>query len=211
MARGALCGIPLVLRRAARRGRLRFHRGAGPRRAAALSRWIPGYLQVDAYAGCDVVFARGKVLEVACWAHVRRKIFEARTTDPKRADPLLGMIAALYAVEAEAKGLTADEREALRDERSRPLLARIHERLLQARADVLPKSPMGQAVTYALNQWAALQRYLEDGRLAIDNNATERSCAAWPSGARTGSPGARRADAARPFSIRSSKAAAGCA
>ncbi len=134
-----------------------------------------GYLQVDAYAGYDVVFARGKVLEVACWAHVRRKIFEARTTDPKRADPLLGMIAALYAVEAEAKGLTADEREALRDERSRPLLARIHERLLQARADVLPKSPMGQAVTYALNQWAALQRYLEDGRLAIDNNATERS------------------------------------
>ncbi|MBK8594368.1 MAG: IS66 family transposase [Holophagales bacterium] len=170
-----------------------------------------GYLQVDAYAGYDVVFARGKVLEVACWAHVRRKIFEARTTDPKRADPLLGMIAALYAVEAEAKGLTADG-EALRDERSRPLLARIHERLLQARADVLPKSPMGQAVTYALNQWAALQRYLEDGRLAIDNNATERSCAAWPSGARTGSsPGARRADAARPFSIRSSKAAAGCA
>ncbi|MBK9963971.1 MAG: IS66 family transposase [Holophagales bacterium] len=69
-----------------------------------------GYLQVDAYAGYDVVFARGKVLEVACWAHVRRKIFEARTTDPKRADPLLGMIAALYAVEAEAKGLTADER-----------------------------------------------------------------------------------------------------
>ncbi|MBK9965398.1 MAG: transposase [Holophagales bacterium] len=100
----------------------------------------------------------------------------------------------------------------MRDERSRPLLARIHERLLQARADVLPKSPMGQAVTYALNQWAALQRYLEDGRLAIDNNATERSCAAWPSGARTGSsPGARRADAARPFSVRSSKAAAGCA
>ena len=134
-----------------------------------------GYLQVDAYAGYDVVSARGKVLEVACWAHVRRKIFEARTTDPKRADPLLGIIAALYAVEAEAKGLTADEREALRDERSRPLLARIHERLLQARADVLPKSPMGQAVTYALNQWAALQRYLEDGRLAIDNNATERS------------------------------------
>lgn len=134
-----------------------------------------GYLQVDAYAGYDVVFARGKVVEVACWAHVRRKIFEARTTDPKHADPLLGMIAALYAVEAEAKGLAADERKALRDERSRPLLARIHERLLQARADVLPKSPMGQAVTYALNQWAALQRYLEDGRLAIDNNATERS------------------------------------
>lgn len=134
-----------------------------------------GYLQVDAYAGYDVVFARGKVVEVACWAHVRRKIFEARTTDPKRADPLLGMIAALYAVEAEAKGLAADERKSLRDERSRPLLARIHELLLQARTDVLPKSPMGQAVTYALNQWAALQRYLEDGRLAIDNNATERS------------------------------------
>lgn len=134
-----------------------------------------GYLQVDAYAGYDVVFARGNVVEVACWAHARRKIFEARATDPKHADPLLGMIATLYAVEADAKGLAADERRALRDERSRPLLARINERLLQARGDVLPKSPMGQAVTYALNQWTALQRYVEDGRLAIDNNATERS------------------------------------
>ncbi|HSW33692.1 MAG TPA: IS66 family transposase [Steroidobacteraceae bacterium] len=134
-----------------------------------------GYLQVDAYAGYDAVFARGHVVEVACWAHARRKIFEARTTDPKHADPLLGMIAALYAVEADAKGLAADERRALRVEKSRPLLARIHERLLQARGDALPKSPMGQAVTYALNQWTGLQRYLEDGRLAIDNNATERS------------------------------------
>lgn len=134
-----------------------------------------GYLQVDAYAGYDVVFARGNVVEVACWAHARRKIFEARATDPTHADPLLGMIATLYAVEADAKGLAADERWALRDERSRPLLARIHERLLQAQRDVLPKSPMGQAITYALNQWTALQRYLEDGRLAIDNNATERS------------------------------------
>lgn len=134
-----------------------------------------GYLQVDAYAGYDIVFARGNVVEVACWAHARRKIFEARATDPKHADPLLGMIAALYAVEADAKGLAADERRALRDEKSRPFLASIHERLLQVRGDVLPKSPMGQAVTYALNQWTALQRYLEDGRLAIDNNATERS------------------------------------
>ena len=134
-----------------------------------------GYLQVDAYAGYDIVFARGNVVEVACWAHARRKIFEARATDPKHADPLLGMIAALYAVEADAKGLAADERRALRDEESRPFLASIHERLLQVRGDVLPKSPMGQAVTYALNQWTALQRYLEDGRLAIDNNATERS------------------------------------
>ena len=157
-----------------------------------------GYLQVDAYAGYDVVFARGNVVEVACWAHARRKIFEARTTDPKHADPLLGIIAALYAVEADAKGLAADERRALRDERSRPLLDRIHERLLQARGDVLPKSPMGQAVTYALNQWVALQRYLEDGRLAIDNNATERSLRGVAVGRKnwlfTGSePGGRRA------------------
>jgi len=55
------------------------------------------------------------------------------------------------------------------------VLDTIHVLLLQARADVLPKSPMGEAVTYAVNQWEALKRYLEDGRLEIDNNATERS------------------------------------
>lgn len=134
-----------------------------------------GYLQVDAYAGYDAVFARGKVVEVGCWAHARRKIFEARTTDRKHADPLLELIGALYAVEAEARGQDPARTMALRDERSRPFLAQIADLLQQARADVLPKSPMGEAVTYALNQWTALQRYLEDGRLAIDNNATERS------------------------------------
>jgi transposase len=134
-----------------------------------------GYLQADAYAGYDVVYATGKVVEVACWAHARRKIFEARTTDPRYADPLLGHVQALYAVEREAKGFDPDKRKALRIEKSRPLLDKIHELLLLARADVLPKSPMGEAISYALNQWAALERYLEDGRLAIDNNATERT------------------------------------
>lgn len=134
-----------------------------------------GYLQADAYAGYDIVFATGKVVEVACWAHARRKFFEARATNPKYADPLLGLVQALYAVEREARGLDADKRKALRGEKSRPVLDKIHVLLLRARAEILPKSPMGEAVTYALNQWDALKRYLEDGRLEIDNNATERS------------------------------------
>jgi transposase len=134
-----------------------------------------GYLQADAYAGYDVVYACGKVIEVACWAHARRKIFEARTTDSTHAELLLARLQELYAVEKEAKGFDADKRKALRAEKSRPLLDKIHELLLQTQTDALPKSPMGQAVSYALNQWAALQRYLDDGLLEIDNNATERS------------------------------------
>jgi len=134
-----------------------------------------GYLQVDAYAGYDEVFRKGKVVEVGCWAHARRKIFEARTTDLKRADPLLALIASLYSVETEAKDFPAEQRKKLREEKSTPLLAKIHDMLRAIRADALPKSPISVAAGYALNQWEALNRYLQDGRLAIDNNATERA------------------------------------
>jgi len=137
--------------------------------------WYEGYLQVDAYAGYDELFRKRKVVEVGCWAHARRKIFEARTTDPRRADPLLALIASLYAVETEAKGLPAERRKNLRGEKSAPLLAKIHDMLRSTRTDALPKSPISLAAGYALNQWEALNRYLQDGRLAIDNNATERA------------------------------------
>jgi transposase len=135
-----------------------------------------GYLQADAFGGYDGIYAGGKVIEVGCWAHTRRKFYDAQTTDESLATAALGFIGQLYGIEREARarGLDAAGRLALRQERARPVVEDLR-RWLDAQAlVVLPKSPMGQAIGYALDQWTALCRYLDDGDLEIDNNASER-------------------------------------
>lgn len=140
-----------------------------------------GYLQADAYAGYDRIYARGerdparRVVEVGCWAHARRKFVEAETSDAGRALRAKARIAMLYAVEKDAAGLDAESRRALRQEKAEPVLTAFREWLEAESRVVLPKSPMGAAIQYALNQWGALTRYQEDGDLAIDNNAAERA------------------------------------
>ena len=89
--------------------------------------------------------------------------------------PALHLIARLYAVEDRAKGLTGEERLELRQRLSAPVMEKLHQYLLEIREEVLPKSPAARAVRYALNQWEALTRFLEDGDLEIDNGATERA------------------------------------
>jgi transposase len=148
-----------------------------------------GYLQADAYGGYDGIYAAG-VTEVACWAHARRKFFDARETDGRRAAEVLAMVGRLYAVEDEAKAKlaellkqkpdasAADRHEIIRSLRrgkSQPILAEIKEWLDREKDIVLPRSPMAQAIGYALNQWDALCRYCEAGSLNIDNNAAERA------------------------------------
>ena len=93
-------------------------------------------------------------------------------TDPRAAEVLL-LVQQLYAIEDEAKELPAEARRALRQERSVPLLEKIDEVRRRLQADVLPKSPLGDALRYLDNQWAPLQRFVEDGRLRIDNNGAE--------------------------------------
>ena len=89
--------------------------------------------------------------------------------------PALHLIARLYAVEDRAKGLSSEERLELRQRLSAPVMEKLHQYLLEIREEVLPKSPAARAVRYALNQWEALTRFLEDGDLEIDNGATERA------------------------------------
>jgi hypothetical protein len=138
-----------------------------------------GYLQADAYAGYDELYQDPKrsVVEVACWAHARRKFYEAQTSDVMRSTVLLAYIRLLYDVEREARDreLNAQDRRALRQAKSRPILDDIKTYLEAEREQVLPKSPIGQAIAYALSNWAALIRYAEDGDLEIDNNGAERS------------------------------------
>ena len=144
-----------------------------------------GYLQADAYAGYHDLYAQG-AREVACWAHARRYFFEAKTSDPAPAHAALAFIRRLYDVEdqlhkpvVEADGQkrprTAEERQQIRQADARPVLQSFRAWLDDQKVSALPKSPFGQAVQYALNNWDALQRYTTDGDLAIDNNLSERA------------------------------------
>ena len=138
-----------------------------------------GYLQADAYAGYDHLFGDPDrdVTEVACWAHVRRKFYEAQSHDLMHSMVMLAFIRLLYEVEREARGLALDPegRRELRQRRSVPILTDIEDYLRGEQTGVMPKSPIGEAIAYALNNWAALIRYCEDGDLEIDNNGAERS------------------------------------
>jgi transposase len=145
---------------------------AGP---ADWLRDFKGYLQADAYGGYDGIYHTGHVVEVACWAHARRKFFEAKETDGRRAAEMLSMVRELYAVEDEAKELDDAARRELRQAQSVPILASIKAWLDAEQQVVLPRSAMGQAIQYALNQWDALCVYATEGFLAIDNNAAERA------------------------------------
>lgn len=144
---------------------------------AEFLRGFQGYLHADAYGGYDGIYlgSNGAIHEVACWAHARRKFFDARHTAPAHAPQMLALIGRLYEVEGRARTLSVEDRHALRQSESVPLLDQI-ETWLEARAlQALPKNVFGQAVGYARNQWEALRRYTEDGRLTIDNNQSERT------------------------------------
>jgi transposase len=148
-----------------------------------------GYLQADAFGGYDGIYAGsgGKIIEVACWAHARRKFYDAQRSSGAVAHEALARIGQLYAIERELteacagswSELSGDERAAriaaVRGERAKPLLDSFGQWLGEQRAKALPKSPIGQAIGYALSNWAALCRYIEDGDLAIDNNLAERT------------------------------------
>jgi hypothetical protein len=171
------------------------------------------YLQADAFGGYDGIYAGeagGRVTEVACWAHARRKFYDARSSDPATSAQALAHIRLLYEVETQAKketkqtakrapaneafdhdvsvskasdrrklALLAEHRLRLREKLAVPRLAQFRAWLESQKAErggpVLPKSPMGLAIQYALNQWDALCVYCTDGWLAIDNNPSENA------------------------------------
>jgi transposase len=136
-----------------------------------------GYLHADAYGGYDHIYlgSNDAIREVACWAHARRKFFDARDSSPRDAHQILEWIGQLYDIEDQARPLSADARREIRASQAEPVLARINARLAELERRALPKSALSKAVWYARNQWQALCRYTEDGRLSIDNNVSERT------------------------------------
>ena len=141
-----------------------------------------GYLHADAFSGYDGLYlpepATGtpRIIEVACNAHARRKFYEARTSDGLRAHQALAYYRQLYELERSARDADFSDSQKLqmRQELALPILATFQQWLQAQRAEVLPKSPLGEAIGYALNNWSALARYTEAGFLAIDNNVAER-------------------------------------
>jgi transposase len=154
--------------------------GAGPE---ALFKGYRGYLQADAYSAYDALDASGVIIEVGCLMHARRKFYEARTSDPRRSHEALAWIGLLYEVERKARDRPGTEdyevfvaaRHSLRQGRSAGIFEKLHAWLEAERPKVLPKSPIGEAIRYALNHWQALKRPLEAGFLELDNGACERA------------------------------------
>jgi transposase len=140
-------------------------------------RTFRGALQADAYAGFNQLYKEdGRIQEVACWAHVRRKFYDLQEA---HASPIareaLERIAALYAIEKEIRGRPPDERQQVRMLRSWPLLQSLRDWFEVSLTKLSRKSDTTAAIRYALGLWPALTRYCDDGRLEIDNNAAERA------------------------------------
>jgi hypothetical protein len=135
-----------------------------------------GFVHADGYAGYNPVYEAGAG-HAGCWMHVRRYFFDARLSDPARSHDALARIRALYAIEraAKGKGLTGADLADYRRQQAGPVLMAFAEWLAEQRSRVLPKSAIGEAVTYATNQWPTLGVYLTDGRLTIDNAPAEQA------------------------------------
>ena len=149
------------------------HKRDGP---ASFLKNYRGYLQADAFSGYDGIYAGGLIFEVACWAHARRKFYETLVHYPTEATQVLELIGGLYAVESRAKKLRVSDEKLLawRQRFSRRRLQRLRRYLDQLSVQVLPKSPLGKAISYTLKNWKALNRYTEAAWLNIDNNLSER-------------------------------------
>lgn len=140
-----------------------------------------GYLQADAASNYDALYrTMPDIVEVGCWAHARRKFFEIAAAAEKTGQRVLAheaveLIAELFAIERDAKELDDDQRRDLRQQQATPKLEQIKTWAEQHLRELLPKSPTAGAINYLLKHWGALSRYVDDGRIAIDNNAAERA------------------------------------
>jgi transposase len=135
-----------------------------------------GTLQADAYAGFNQLYENGRIEQAACWAHVRRKFYdlEQAHASPVAREALV-RIGALYGIEETIRGKPPDERRAVRQAQSKPLLDFLRQWFEATLSKLSRKSETTVAIRYALSRWDALTRYIEDGHIEIDNNAAERS------------------------------------
>jgi transposase len=135
-----------------------------------------GMLQADGYAGFHHLYEGGRIIEAACWAHVRRKFYDIQVANGSAiAAEAVKRIGILYDIEREVRGKPATLRREIRQARARPLLDELHRWLNKTLAGLPRKSDTALAIRYALSRWRALSRYIDDGRIEMDNSAAERA------------------------------------
>jgi len=135
-----------------------------------------GVLQVDGYAGYRRLAERGDVQLAFCWVHVRRNFYKLATPGPAPiASEALQRIAALYAIEKDIRGRSAEERHLARQQKSGPLIDALEPWLRTKLGLISQKGKLAEAINYALSRWEGLTRFLDDGRIELDNNTVERS------------------------------------
>jgi transposase len=139
-----------------------------------------GIMQVDAYSGYNALYAEGRqpgpIVEAACWAHGRRKLFElARLRKMPVATEAVRRIDELFAIERDINGLPPDGRLGVRHERSKPLVGDLERWLRAERRKLSSKNPLAKAIDYSLKRWSTFTRFLDDGRICMTNNAAERA------------------------------------
>ncbi len=153
-----------------------FHFTLGRGRDGPMT-FLKGYKQTlvaDAYGGYDGVVVGNDITRAGCSAHARRKFVDAEKTHPAIAAEAVGMIKRLYLVEERGKEVDVEARLALRQRESVPILTMLKDKLFRWRDQLLPKHPMSEAVSYALNQWNELNVFATNGAVPIDNNQSER-------------------------------------
>ena len=136
-----------------------------------------GMLQTDGYVAYDIYEKKDGITLFGCMAHARRKFENSKDNDPQRAEYVLDRMRKLYMTEREARenNLSSDQRKELRIEQSLPVLQELEKWMKEQLPDVLPKSSIGQAITYTLGLWNRLTRYIDNGQVEIDNNLIENS------------------------------------
>ena len=150
-----------------------YRKGRGAHGPKEFLRDYQGWLQVDGYGVYDKIGVRKGIDLVGCHVHVRRKFYEAKEYDLKRAEHALEMYKQLYDIEKQCRNMVCEQRKEYRNENSRPILEKFKKWLDDQAVVVLPKSAIGNAIRYAIRQWPKTIRVLDDGRLEMDNNLIE--------------------------------------
>jgi len=155
-----------------------YRKGRGQHGPKEILKDYQGFLQVDGYSVYDKIAKINPSIELAgCLAHVRRKYFDARKEDPAKAEFVLNLIKKIYLQERQLKdaNATAATKTAARQEHLKPLMEKWWNWMEEQSTIVLPKSDLGKAITYTINQWHKLQTIVENGHLELDNNLIENS------------------------------------
>jgi transposase len=150
----------------------------GEHPARHLKDW-QGILQADAFAGYNQLYVGGRIVEAACWSHARRKLWDIHERQHKLPGTLahqgLERIARIFKIEAEIRGCSALRRRRVRQVRTRPVLDELKAWISETLMQVSAKSPLAQALGYAVSHWTALVHFASDGRIEAENNAAERA------------------------------------